>query len=195
MARLLNFVASGPLVLPRGNRTCQKLSTWTPSKSKLPATPPAPSKHEHHHLSEPSTGAIMVNPPDACLAVFIRLLEQECGNQPPPPGHYHPGRSRCPSPRAEQKQDPTPSPGTQLGHDPDAPAASRLDWYGLESIETEAYQLTSHQIRSCSRYVELGLEVTNLDWYVSPNVNGLAGSRDARNLGETSSIGPGWQGI
>lgn len=83
MANLLKLVTSGPLVLPR-NQTFQKLSTWTPSNSKLPATPPAPSKREHHHLSEPSTGAIMANPPDACLAVFIRLLEQECGIQTPP---------------------------------------------------------------------------------------------------------------
>lgn len=150
MARLLNFVASGPLVLPRGNRTCQKLSTWTPSKSKLPATPPAPSKREHHHLSEPSTGAIMANPPDACLAVFIRLLEQECGIQTPP-AIITLEEADALVPEPSKNKDPTPSPGTQLGHDPDAPAASRLDWYGLESIETEAYQLTLHQIWSCSR--------------------------------------------
>lgn len=68
----------------RGESNFVKLSTWTPSKIKLPATPQLISKREHHHLSEPPTGAIMANPLDAYPAAFIRRLEEELGMQPPP---------------------------------------------------------------------------------------------------------------
>jgi hypothetical protein len=91
----------------------------------------------------------MATPLEADFSALILLLKENCRIPTPLAISDEEAEAQLPNNLAESFSTP---PGTHSGYDSGTTAPSRLDWYGFRSIKNKlSDQLTSHQIRTCSR--------------------------------------------